>query len=102
MVLIQLFLPLYDNAGTRFPKESYARVREELVERFGGMTAYAQAPASGLWQEEPGKTVHDQLVVHEVMAEQLDEEWWQGYRAQLEARFRQERLLVRAQAVQLL
>ena len=42
------------------------------------------------------------LVVMEVMTEGLDEAWWAAYRADLEATFRQERIIVRALAVKLL
>jgi len=102
MYLIQFLLPLYDNEGERFSQSSYAQVRAELTERFGGMTAYAQAPASGLWRQEEGEVMHDELVAHEVMAETLDSEWWRGYRQSLEARFRQESIVIRAHAIQML
>lgn len=102
MHLIQLLLPLYDNDGLRFPQEPYLQVRNELVERFGGLTAYAQAPVSGLWQENDEHTVRDDLVIYEVMAEILDTVWWSQYRAMLEERFRQERLLIRAHPIRVL
>jgi hypothetical protein len=102
MYLVQLLLPLYDNDGMPFSRNVYLQVRDELVQRFGGMTAYTQAPASGLWQENGERTVHDDLVVYEVMSESLDAGWWSHYRTMLEARFRQERLVVRAQPMQLL
>ena len=66
MRLVQIFLPLYDNAGKRFPSRLYARERERLVDRFGGMTAYMQAPVKGLWKTE-SKTRRDDLVIFEVM-----------------------------------
>ena len=50
--LIQLLLPLYDNLGNRFPAKSYATVRSDLAERFGGITAHSRAPAEGLWAME--------------------------------------------------
>jgi hypothetical protein len=40
--LIQILLPLSDNEGRRFPPAAYARVRSELTERFGGMTAFTR------------------------------------------------------------
>lgn len=102
MHLVQLLLPLYSNAGERFPKQLYARVREELVRQFGGLTAYARAPLSGLWQESEGQTVHDDLIIYEIMVESLDEGWWRQYRQLLEDRFQQQSLVVRAHRIKIL
>lgn len=102
MHLIQLLLPLYDNVGTRFPQEPFLQVRNELVEQFGGLTAYAQTPVSGLWQEDGERTVRDDLVIYEVMIDELDADWWGRYRAMLEVRFRQERLVVRTYPIRML
>ncbi|GAM09291.1 hypothetical protein OR1_01566 [Geobacter sp. OR-1] len=102
MHLVQILLPLYDNGGDPFPLAEYARVRDELAERFGGITAYVRSPAEGLWQETPGTTVRDDIVIYEVMTELLDKGWWRGYREQLSARFRQDLLIVRVSEVQLL
>jgi hypothetical protein len=99
--LIQLLLPLYDNAGAPLPRELYAQVREELTGKYGGLTAFTRAPAEGLWQE-GGETKRDDIVVLEVMADQLDRAWWQGYRRDLERAFRQEAIVVRAQELDLL
>jgi hypothetical protein len=97
MHLIQILLPVYDKAGARFPQGQYDQVAKELTERFGGLTAYVRAPAAGLWQEETGRTQHDDIVVYEVMAERLEPEWWAAYRRELERRFAQDELVVRAQ-----
>jgi hypothetical protein len=102
MHLIQLLLPLYGNDKKAMPRELFEQVRDELIERFGGLTAYTRAPVSGLWQEQGGRTTHDDLVIYEVMSDRLDEEWWRRYRKDLEARFAQEALVVRAQRMTLL
>jgi hypothetical protein len=97
MHLVQLLLPLYDNEGNRIGAKQFAQVRDELVGRFGGMTAHTRAPASGLWQpDESTTTVHDDIVLFEVMVDGIDEEWWTRYRKELEKRFRQSSLVVRA------
>ena len=44
MKLVQIFLPLYDNNGQKFPARMYAAERATLVERFGGVTAYMRSP----------------------------------------------------------
>jgi hypothetical protein len=100
MHLIQLLLPLYGRDGQKLGPQAFAQTRSEIVERFGGLTAYTRAPASGLWQEDDGATVHDELVIYEVMSQDFDEAWWKSYRALLERRFDQEQLVARAQQVQ--
>lgn len=102
MYLVQLLLPLYDNAGTRQPDALFHRVREQLTERFGGLTAYSRAPARGVWQNDSGGTSQDEIVVYEVMTEDLDETWWRDYREELERRFHQAELVVRAQSITVL
>ena len=97
MQLVQMLLPLYDKAGARFPQAHYDLVAKELTDRFGGLTAYVRAPAAGLWQEDSGRTRRDDIVVYEVMVEDLEPQWWARYRAELERRFAQDELVVRAQ-----
>jgi hypothetical protein len=99
MHLVQLLLPLFDNAGEHFPQAPYRQVRAELTERFGGLTAFTRAPAEGLWTD-GGETSHDEIVVFEVMAERLDRAWWAAYRGELEQRFRQDVVVIRAQAIE--
>ena len=96
MQLIQILLPLYDNAGEALPAELFTEVRQQLADRFGGLTAYSRAPAQGLWKDE-GETHHDDIVVFEVMAAELDTAWWGDYRRNLEAKFRQREIIIRAQ-----
>ena len=95
MHVIEIFLPLADNEGRRFGRELYERVRKELIERFGGLTAFTRSPAEGLWTDE-GETTRDDIVIFEVMADALDRGWWSQYRRQLEQRFAQEVILIRA------
>lgn len=102
MYLVQILLPLYDNSGEPFPQQEYVRVRDELTQRFGGITTYLRSPAEGLWRETPTLTVRDDIVIYEVMTEQLDRAWWRGYRQELSARYRQDLLIVRVSEVQLL
>jgi hypothetical protein len=101
--LVQILLPLADNDGRSFGPDPYAQVRAELTDRFGGLTAYTRAPAQGVWRDEADRTSRDDVVVFEVVVEdELDAAWWGDYRRALETRFRQERILVRVQAIRLL
>ncbi|MCQ4294592.1 hypothetical protein NAU58_03280 [Pseudomonas stutzeri] len=102
MYLIQLLLPLYDNDQQALPKSLFGMVSDELIEHFGGLTTYSRAPASGYWLEDGDNAVHDESVVYEVMVDELDRSWWADYRAELERRFRQEMLVIRAHALMLL
>ncbi|HZW19846.1 hypothetical protein [Noviherbaspirillum sp.] len=102
MFLIQIFLPLYDNDGNAQPQALFGQVRDELIARFGGLTAHSRSPAHGLWQEQDGATVRDDLVVYEVMADNIDEAWWPTFRQRLEQGFRQESIVVRALTIRLL
>ena len=100
MYLVQLLLPLYDNAGRRVPHERFAQVRDELTDRFGGVTAYLRSPAQGTWKVESGDVDRDEVVMCEVMVEALERGWWSSYRAMLEQRFGQQELVVRASAIE--
>jgi hypothetical protein len=94
--LVQILLPLYDNDGGRFGEEPFARTRGELLDAFGGVTAYQRAPARGLWKTEEGDVARDDVAVFEVMAPDLDRTWWARYRRELEGRFKQDTILIRA------
>ena len=96
MFLVQLLLPLYDNAGRPLPHELFAQLRNELTERHGGVTAFFRSPAQGTWREEDSGAVLDEIVMCEVMVEELDRAWWGAYRKVLEERFAQRELIVRA------
>ena len=101
MHLIQILLPLRDNGGQPFAQAQFEHVAEALSKKFGGVTAYNRAPAEGRW-ESSGATQHDEMLVVEVMFEVLDKPWWSKFRSELEKSFRQDQIIVRAQAIQML
>ena len=101
MKLVQIFLPRYDNRGQRFPAALYARERDRLLERFGGVTAYTQNRAHGLWKDK-GRTHRDSIIIFEVLLRRVDRKWWLAYRHRLQKRFRQKELLVRVQDAKVL
>jgi hypothetical protein len=102
MHLIQIFLPLGDNNDRAFPKEDYARIREVLTKKFGGLTTYARAPAEGLWKDDQNGARHDDMVIFEVMAEELEGTWWQDYKRQLKITFSQDEIIIRVQKIMIL
>lgn len=99
MTLVQVLLPLRGNDAVPVDRSEFHRVRKELTERFGGLTAHARSPAEGLWKDESERTVADDIVVYEVMVETFEPAWWRDYRQHLEVRFRQDVVVVRAWAL---
>ena len=95
MYLVQILLPLFDNEGRAFDRQLYDRVEAELTKKFGGVTAFRSSPAVGIWND-GGEVSRDAIIVFEVMTAELERDWWTTYRAGLETRFRQEKLIARA------
>jgi hypothetical protein len=98
--LVQVLLPMQRQDGASVGAEEFARVRVELTERFGGVTAYTRSPATGLWKSEDDTIERDQVIMVEVVVDVFDREWWAGYREQLEQRFGQEEVHARALAME--
>ncbi|EKS41486.1 hypothetical protein [Afipia broomeae] len=101
MHLVELLLPLQDNRGTPFPRGLFRAVQEHLTDAFGGATAFIRAPAEGTARAEE-ELERDEIVVFEVMAKELDRDWWREYRAQLESTFKQRKIVIRTHQVELL
>lgn len=101
MYLVQILMPLFDNDGRKIEAEAFRSVRAEMVDRFGGLTAYTRAPAEGLWASEDAVN-RDEIVILEVMVAELDRAWWHALRGDLEYRLRQKMLVIRAYPIELL
>ena len=105
--LVQVLLPLHDNAGTPYDDALYEEVAVELTHRFGGMTAYTRAPAQGRWKTDDSTVsadklvVSDDVVVVEVIVDELDEAWWRAFRERQQKAFQQRAMIVRAHVIQL-
>lgn len=95
MHLVQIILPRYANTGQEIPSERFREVRQTLLDRFGGVTAYTSAPAQGLWQDGT-RVEHDEVILYEVMVPDLDRAWWASCRKELEVKFHQQELVIRA------
>ncbi|WP_081593607.1 hypothetical protein [Rhizobium mesoamericanum] len=94
--LVEILLPV---THTRESRANLDRLRDELTERFGGATLHVDSPAEGIWDDD-GEVERDRIVVAEVMTDDLDRTWWASYRKELEARFRQEEIVVRASEIE--
>ena len=99
MFLIDILLPLQDERGEPFPTEFYDRRAQRLTERFGGVTSFARSAGEGRWKND-GATKHDEIVVIEVMAEEVERSWWSELRRALMRDFRQEEIIIRSQAIE--
>ncbi len=93
MFLVQILLPV---SSPLRDSGAVATTREELVERFGGVTAYSRAPAEGVWIAPDGDRAHDAVLMVEVLVETFDRVWWRNYQRTLAVRFRQEEIHLRA------
>jgi hypothetical protein len=102
MHLVQILLPLSGNDGEPLLHSTYDRIREELVGKFGGLTAFTQSPAEGIWIPEDKQAQRDEVIMIEVMTEDLDVSWWTVYRKTLEKRLKQESVVIRSLAMQAL
>jgi hypothetical protein len=102
MMLVQLLLPVAA-AGHRTDemRAAFTRTREELVERFGGVTAHAQAPAEGIWTTPEGDRDVDRMIMVEVVTPAFDRDWWRRHAATLAKRFGQDTIHVRAVTIEM-
>lgn len=93
--LIQILLPLFDVEGNLLPQRLHWAVKTELIEKFGGLTAYTRAPAEGRWKDNE-TDFKDEIVIYEIMVAEVDPDWWHHYRSKLEAEFEQKEIIIRA------
>ena len=97
--LVQILLPLATHEGQPIEPRTFEVVKDELIQRYGGLTAYTRSPAEGRWR---GERAADDVVVFEVMCSDLDRYWWNAYRRRLEAEFRQRSVVIRAEPMLIL
>jgi len=102
MHLIQILLPLYDKEHNLFSAAYFTAIRQELTDKFGGITSYSRAPATGLWKENEAKTVKDDITIYEVVAEVIDRDWWREYKEKLKQKFEQDEVMIRAWETEML
>lgn len=96
MFLIELLVPLNGSDGHALDRSAFERLKTELASRFGGVTAFLQAPAEGVWESPQSGTVEDRVVLFQVMVDDVDVQWWRSCRQELERELGQEEILVRS------
>jgi hypothetical protein len=99
MYLIQVLLPIKGPNGA-FPPALVSETRSELVNTFGGVTAYLRTPAAGAWTAPDGTLERDEVVMIEVVTTNFDRGWWAEYSGILAQRFGQDTIHIRAIAVE--
>ena len=52
-------------------------VKDDLTQRFGGVTTYTRSPAERRWRGD--RTHIDDVVVFEVLCNDIDRHWWNVY-----------------------
>ena len=92
MYLIQILLPVTSDPDVGV----FSRTREELANKFGGVTAYTRATAQGIWISPTGEKERDSMLMVEVFTQDFDRGWWRSYQELLAARFHQEEIHIRA------
>ena len=95
MYLIQVLLPTRGRAGV-VEDAAFAQTREELVDAYEGVTAYARTPAQGVWVAPDGGRERDDVVMVEVLVADFDRPWWRAYGEKLAQRFDQDEIHIRA------
>ena len=98
--LIQILLPLRKCDGSDVASTVFMEVRDELTQRFGGVTAYSRSPATGVWKNTEAEVEREQVIMVEVVVESFDRDWWTQYRDRLAERFDQDEIHARALAIE--
>jgi hypothetical protein len=97
--LIEILLPATFNDGRPIPPDMLGRIRTDLVERFGGLTAFTRSPAEGVWVD-GGAARRDDIVVLEIMTQEVNRTWWLAWRKRMEAQLGQDEIVVRAREIE--
>lgn len=92
--LIQLFLPLADNQGKLFPPAYFNAVKQQLTQKFSGLSVYENSPVNGSWKDK-AEVKKDSLLVYEVMSDEIDAAFWEKYKTRLQKQFKQESIVIR-------
>jgi hypothetical protein len=90
----EILLPTKDNAGQPIAADKFTQTREDLVNRFGGITIIPQ-PVQGVWVDQ-GKRYEDESIrlVIDVDDDQANRAFFQEFKKMLNERFRQQDVYV--------
>ena len=80
--LVEILLPKDTGNGDPVSQKWFEDFLKELTDKFGGATSFVRSPGHGLWRDR-GRTDRDTIVVVEVMAEKLEQDYWHSLRERL-------------------
>jgi hypothetical protein len=75
--LVEILLPMDTGNGEPVSQKWFEDFLKELTDKFGGATSFVRSPGHGLWRD-GGGTDRDTIVVVEVMAEKLEQDYWRS------------------------
>ena len=90
-ILIRIFLPFKTDKKFSEVLDTY---RKTLLEKFGGISIYAQSPVNGFWKE-ADRQEKDEFIVIEVMAGNFDDAFWKKLKSELENAMEEKEILIR-------
>jgi hypothetical protein len=82
--------------------ETLSATRQELVDRYDGVTAYIRSPAKGAWIAPGGCQEQDDVIMVEVLVDDLDRQWWRDYGQKLATRFGEQQIHIRVLPAEML
>ena len=98
MVEYRIMIPKADNNGVEFPEELHEETREELIDKFGGLTVVPWC--RGFWKQ--GDTViKDHMDMYIVCGEACDN-WLLQFSYDLKFRYRQDAIFITESEVTLI
>lgn len=88
---IEIYLPLYYNDNTAIEADKFDKTRQELIKKFGALTAMPTNPDLALqgWWVNKGITYQDRIVILRIDSEDLNLKFWSKYKNLLKRRFAQ-------------
>lgn len=96
MFLVEVFVPQYFPSGKEIEGEYLEEMRDILLSKFGGSTAFTQCPVEGEWKDASGSIEEDRVIILQVMCEEIDRAWWTNFRNRWQEMLQQKELMIRA------
>lgn len=90
-----IYLPLNYNDGKPIEPEKFKITKDELVDRFGGLSTIPGEGHIGGWWKVGNIIMEDRLVIWRVQVPgEHDDRFWKSYKEKLKRRFDQQEILI--------